>query len=78
MGENAKNVLFLVATNVIGKAKILMEISRRCKRKLHVGSRKMSVLSAWGWRKVGCLLWMNLRLMFKLLVGMFWVRLGHN
>ncbi|KAL2522198.1 DNA LIGASE 6 [Forsythia ovata] len=52
-GENAKNVLFLVATYVIGKEKILMEISRRCKRKIHVDSRKMSVLSVLGLEESG-------------------------
>ncbi|XP_047954585.1 DNA ligase 6 [Salvia hispanica] len=44
--ENAKNVLFLVATYVIGKERILLEISRRCKRKIHVNERKMAILSA--------------------------------
>ncbi|CAI9110622.1 OLC1v1010679C1 [Oldenlandia corymbosa var. corymbosa] len=43
-----KNVLFLVATYVIGKEKILMEISRRCNRKIYVDSRKMTVLSVLG------------------------------
>ncbi|CAA2994203.1 Hypothetical predicted protein [Olea europaea subsp. europaea] len=52
-GENVKNVLFLVATYVIGKEKILMEISRRCKRKIYVDSRKMSVLSALGLEESG-------------------------
>ncbi|GER35611.1 DNA ligase [Striga asiatica] len=47
-GEDGKNVLFLVATYVIGKEKILMEISRRCKRKIHVSSKKMAVLHASG------------------------------
>ncbi|KAL6529949.1 hypothetical protein OROMI_028594 [Orobanche minor] len=45
---NVKNVLFLVATYVIGKEKILMEISRRCKRKILVSGRKMAVLRALG------------------------------
>ncbi|XP_051127028.1 DNA ligase 6 isoform X2 [Andrographis paniculata] len=44
----AKNVLFLVATYVIGKEKILLEISRRCKKKIHVSCRKMAVLRALG------------------------------
>ncbi|CAI9758419.1 unnamed protein product [Fraxinus pennsylvanica] len=52
-GENAKNVLFLVATYVIGKEKILMEISRRCKRKIHVDGRKMLVLSVLGLEESG-------------------------
>ncbi|KAG8384127.1 hypothetical protein BUALT_Bualt04G0086000 [Buddleja alternifolia] len=47
-GVNAKNVLFLVATYVIGKERILLEISRRCKRKIHVSGRKMAVLCALG------------------------------
>ncbi|KAL8161820.1 hypothetical protein V2J09_013309 [Rumex salicifolius] len=44
-----KNVLFLVATYVIGKEKILVEISRRCGRKIHVDGRKMAVLRALGY-----------------------------
>lgn len=47
-GVIAKNVLFLVATYVIGKERILMEISRRCKRKIHVNGKKMEVLRALG------------------------------
>ncbi|KAL8472656.1 hypothetical protein ACS0TY_029752 [Phlomoides rotata] len=47
-GAVGKNALFLVATYVIGKERILMEISRRCKRKIHVSGRKMSVLCALG------------------------------
>lgn len=47
-GVVGKNVLFLVATYVIGKERILMEISRRCKRKIHVSGKKMSVLCALG------------------------------
>lgn len=47
-GVTAKNVLFLVATYVIGKERILVEISRRCKRKIHVSGRKMAVLRALG------------------------------
>lgn len=43
------NVLFLVATYVIGKEKILLEIARRCNRKIYVDARKMSVL-----RVLGC------------------------
>ncbi|KAL3378170.1 hypothetical protein AABB24_004205 [Solanum stoloniferum] len=39
-----KDILFLIATYVIGKEKILMEVSRRCQRKIHVDGRKMSVL----------------------------------
>ncbi|GAB2301757.1 hypothetical protein Dimus_035783 [Dionaea muscipula] len=44
-----KNVLFLVATYVVGKEKILLEISRRCNRRIHVDSRKMTVLRALGY-----------------------------
>lgn len=43
-----KSVLFLVATYVIGKEKILMEIARRCQRKIHVESRKSLVLRVLG------------------------------
>ncbi|KAL0343399.1 UNVERIFIED_CONTAM: DNA ligase 6 [Sesamum angustifolium] len=52
-GVAAKNVLFLVATYVIGKERILVEISRRCKRKIHVSGRKMAVLSALGFGENG-------------------------
>ncbi|KAL0450046.1 UNVERIFIED_CONTAM: DNA ligase 6 [Sesamum latifolium] len=52
-GVVAKNVLFLVATYVIGKERILVEISRRCKRKIHVSGRKMTVLSALGFGESG-------------------------
>ncbi|KAH6759956.1 DNA LIGASE 6 [Perilla frutescens var. frutescens] len=47
-GVTANNVLFLVATYVIGKERILMDISRRCKRKIHVSGRKMAVLRSLG------------------------------
>ncbi|XP_074284712.1 DNA ligase 6 isoform X2 [Silene latifolia] len=43
------SVLFLVATYVIGKEKILVEISRRCGCKVYVDSRKMKVLRALGY-----------------------------
>ncbi|KAL1536962.1 DNA ligase 6 [Salvia divinorum] len=52
-GVAAKNVLFLVATYVIGKERILVEISRRCKRKIHVSERKMAVLRALGLGETG-------------------------
>ncbi|XP_057784284.1 DNA ligase 6 isoform X2 [Salvia miltiorrhiza] len=52
-GVTAKNVLFLVATYVIGKERILVEISRRCKRKIHVSGRKMAVLCALGLGETG-------------------------
>ncbi|KAK7340918.1 hypothetical protein VNO77_21636 [Canavalia gladiata] len=37
-------VLFLVATYVVGKERILLELARRFKRKIHVDARKMEVL----------------------------------
>ena len=43
-----KDVLFLVATYVIGKEKILLEIARRCNRKIFVDARKMAVLRVLG------------------------------
>ncbi|KAL7190750.1 hypothetical protein ACSBR2_022933 [Camellia fascicularis] len=46
-----KSVLFLVATYVIGKEKILLEISRRCNRKIHVDGRKMAILCVLGFGK---------------------------
>ncbi|XP_022158502.1 DNA ligase 6-like isoform X2 [Momordica charantia] len=42
------NVLFLVATYVIGKEKILLEIASRCNRKIMVDARKMTVLRVLG------------------------------
>lgn len=43
-----KSVLFLVATYVVGKERILLEIAQRCKRKVHVDGRKMEVLRVLG------------------------------
>ncbi|KAK1433220.1 hypothetical protein QVD17_10129 [Tagetes erecta] len=43
-----KSVLFLVATYVIGKEKILLEVSRRCGRKIYVDDRKLGVLRTIG------------------------------
>ncbi|KAM7278267.1 hypothetical protein ACFE04_005401 [Oxalis oulophora] len=43
-----KSVLFLVATYVIGKEKILVEIARRCGRKVYVDAKKMAVLRVLG------------------------------
>ncbi|PON32505.1 Metallo-beta-lactamase, partial [Trema orientale] len=37
-----KDVLFLVATYVIGKEKILLEIARKCNRKIFVDAKKMA------------------------------------
>lgn len=48
-----KSVLFLVATYVIGKERILLEISRRCGCKIHVDSRKMEILRALGYEDEG-------------------------
>ncbi|KAF3444323.1 hypothetical protein FNV43_RR14013 [Rhamnella rubrinervis] len=48
-----RNVLFLVATYVIGKEKILLEIARRCNRKVHVDARKMSILNILGSEESG-------------------------
>ncbi|KAK9271968.1 hypothetical protein L1049_002335 [Liquidambar formosana] len=50
---SAKSVLFLVATYVIGKERILLEISRRCKCKIHVDGRKMAVLQVLGYGESG-------------------------
>lgn len=44
-----KSVLFLVATYVIGKERILLEISRRCGRKIYVDRRKREVLQVLGY-----------------------------
>ncbi|XP_030507869.2 DNA ligase 6 isoform X1 [Cannabis sativa] len=46
---SVKDVLFLVATYVIGKEKILLEIARKCNRKIYVDAKKMAVL-----RVLGC------------------------
>ncbi|KAJ4866657.1 DNA LIGASE 6 [Raphanus sativus] len=46
--ETERKVLFLVATYVVGKEKILIEISKRCKRKIFVDARKMSILNVLG------------------------------
>lgn len=55
IGEEStkKKVLFLVATYVIGKEKILVGIAKRCKRKIVVDSRKMSILSVLGFEESG-------------------------
>ncbi|XP_012491347.1 DNA ligase 6 isoform X1 [Gossypium raimondii] len=44
-----KKVLFLVATYVVGKEKILVEVARRCKRKIFVDGRKMEILNVLGY-----------------------------
>lgn len=48
MGGEEKNILFLVATYVVGKERILLEIAERCRRKIHVDGRKMEVLRVLG------------------------------
>nr|XP_043615439.1 DNA ligase 6 isoform X2 [Erigeron canadensis] len=50
-GENEgerKSILFLIATYVIGKEKILVEVSRRCGRKIYVDDKKMGILQTLG------------------------------
>ncbi|XVF71531.1 hypothetical protein PTKIN_Ptkin12aG0045500 [Pterospermum kingtungense] len=44
-----QRVLFLVATYVVGKEKILIEIAQRCKRKICVDGRKMEILRVLGY-----------------------------
>lgn len=51
-GSNEK-VLFLVATYVIGKERILVDVARRCSTKVHVDSRKMSILRILGYGESG-------------------------
>ncbi|KAK6927904.1 DNA ligase, ATP-dependent, C-terminal, partial [Dillenia turbinata] len=54
--ENAgseKSVLFLVATYVIGKERILLEISRKCGCKIHVDGRKQMILQVLGFGESG-------------------------
>ncbi|XP_008787626.2 DNA ligase 6 isoform X2 [Phoenix dactylifera] len=48
-----ESVLFLIATYVVGKEKILLEISRRCDCLLHVDGRKMGILSVLGFGDSG-------------------------
>ncbi|KAF8390064.1 hypothetical protein HHK36_024585 [Tetracentron sinense] len=48
-----KSVLFLIATYVVGKERILLEISRRCKCMIHVDGRKMAVLHTLGFGEDG-------------------------
>ncbi|CAL9159626.1 unnamed protein product [Musa hybrid cultivar] len=50
---SGESVLFLIATYVIGKEKILLEISRRCGCLLQVDNRKMQVLSVLGFAGSG-------------------------
>ncbi|XP_038720106.1 DNA ligase 6 isoform X2 [Tripterygium wilfordii] len=51
--SDRKDVLFLIATYVIGKEKILLEVARKCKRKVHVDHRKMKVLGVLGYGESG-------------------------
>lgn len=46
-------VLFLVATYVIGKERILLELARRLRKKVHVDARKMEVLRVLGYGESG-------------------------
>ncbi|XP_043702272.1 DNA ligase 6 isoform X2 [Telopea speciosissima] len=48
-----KSVLFLIATYVLGKERILVEIARRCNCVIHVDSRKMAVLCVLGFGESG-------------------------
>jgi DNA ligase-1 len=47
------DVLFLVATYVVGKEKILLEIAKRFGKKVHVDARKMEVLRVLGYGESG-------------------------
>ncbi|KAK8480413.1 hypothetical protein V6N13_147152 [Hibiscus sabdariffa] len=44
-----KRVLFLIATYVVGKDKILVEVARRCKTKICVDGRQMEILRVLGY-----------------------------
>lgn len=46
--KSGSSVLFLVATYIIGKERILLEISRRCNCPVYVDGRKMTILNALG------------------------------
>ncbi|XP_020099451.1 DNA ligase 6 [Ananas comosus] len=50
---SSESILFLIATYVVGKEKILLEISRQCDCLLHVDSRKMAILSVLGFGETG-------------------------
>ncbi|TKY64827.1 DNA ligase 1 [Spatholobus suberectus] len=51
--DGGDGVLFLVATYVVGKEKILLELARRFKRKIHVDAKKMEVLRVLGYGESG-------------------------
>ncbi|XP_020591527.1 DNA ligase 6 [Phalaenopsis equestris] len=48
-----KSVLFLIATYVVGKERILLEIAQRCNCLVHVDGRKMGILSVLGLSDIG-------------------------
>ncbi|KAL5220835.1 hypothetical protein ABZP36_025548 [Zizania latifolia] len=43
-----ERVLYLIATYVVGKERILLEVAQRCGCKIHVDSRKMEILTVLG------------------------------
>uniref|UniRef100_A0A0E0JMJ9 DNA ligase (ATP) n=1 Tax=Oryza punctata TaxID=4537 RepID=A0A0E0JMJ9_ORYPU len=47
-GAAGERVLCLIATYVVGKERILLEVARRCGCKIHVDSRKMEILTLLG------------------------------
>ncbi|XP_044468176.1 DNA ligase 6 isoform X2 [Mangifera indica] len=50
---SGESVLFLIATYVIGKEKILLEVSRKCNTKILVDARKMQILRLLGYGENG-------------------------
>ncbi|KAI0513456.1 hypothetical protein KFK09_009477 [Dendrobium nobile] len=50
---SAKSVLFLIATYIVGKERILLEIAQRCNCLVHVDGRKMRILSVLGFGDIG-------------------------
>lgn len=47
-GVAGERVLYLIATYVVGKERILLEVARRCGCTIHVDSRKMEILTELG------------------------------
>ena len=47
-GAAGERVLCLIATYVVGKERILLEVARRCGCTIHVDSRKMEILTVLG------------------------------
>lgn len=47
-GAAGERVLCLIATYVVGKERILLEVARRCECMIHVDSRKMEILTVLG------------------------------